>query len=202
MAFGPKTIEEKEFKHVALRGYSIDEVDEFLDEVADEVEKLQRANRALEEKLVKLSEKDKSFTDMEVTLRDTLVTAQKAADDVVRSARAQAEAILADAENERKRIIGEAEVRAQTASNQLGNIQGDVLRVKEAIRRALQDQLRLLDVSYPETSAAPKAAFSPEPPQKVTLGSPVGSTREFSLRDTLDSIEERVSRESDESAQK
>lgn len=199
MAFGPKTIEEKEFKHVALRGYSIDEVDEFLDEVADEVEKLQRSNRALEEKLVKMSEKEKSFSELEVTLRDTLVTAQKAADEVVRAARTQAEAILADAEKERKRIIGEAEIRAQTASSQLTNIQGDVLRVKEAIRRALQDQLRLLDVSYPETPAAPKPTFSPEAPQKVTLGSPMGSTREFSLRDTLDSIEERVSRDSDES---
>lgn len=190
MAFGPKTIEEKEFKHVALRGYSIDEVDEFLDEVADEVEKLQRANRALEEKIGKLSEKDKSYADMEATLRDTLVTAQKAADDVLKAAREKANAILTDAELERKRIIGEAEQRAQTASSQLTSIQGDIGRVKEAIRRALQDQLRLLDVSYPEPAA-----------QKVTLGSPMGVTREFSLRDTLDSIEERVSRDSDESTQ-
>ncbi len=189
MAFGPKTIEEKEFRHVAFRGYSIDDVDEFLDEVADEVEKLQRANRALEEKAAKLGEKEKNVGDMETTLRDTLITAQKAADDVVKAAREKAAAMIADAELEGKRIIGEAERRAQTAGSQLTSIQGDVTRIKDAIRRALQDQLRLLDVSYPQDVAVDRAADS----------LPMDSTREFTLREQLDSIEEKLSRESDES---
>jgi cell division initiation protein len=177
MAFGPRTIEEVEFKQVAFRGYKIDEVDEFLDMVADEVDRLQKANRALEDKVAKLSEKEKTVTDMEQTLRDTLITAQRAAEDVVRAAKEKANAILQDSELESKRIIGEAEQRTKTAKAQLETIKADILTIKDAIRKAITDQLQQLDEAYPKNLAdiVPiKPAYTME------------NTREFNFRDAKD----------------
>jgi cell division initiation protein len=175
MAFGPKLIEEIEFKQVAFRGYKIEEVDEFLDEVADEVDKLQKTNRMLEEKVAKLAEKEKTVTDMEQTLRDTLITAQRAAEDVIQAAKEKANAILQDSELESRRIIGEAEQQAKTAASQLVTIQSDVNKIKEAIRGALISQLQQLDETYPQGAAI--AA-------KQNEGS--GSTREFNIRTARD----------------
>ena len=177
MAFGPKMIEEIEFKTVAFRGYKVSEVDEFLDEMADEVDKLQIANRALEEKVAKLSEREKSVTDMEHTLRDTLITAQRAAEDVVKAAKEKATAILQDSELERKRIIGEAEQRALTAGSQLEAINCDITTIKAAIRKALTEQLRQLEEVYPQDTVV---LAVPAPAQNLD------STRVFSFRDTRD----------------
>ena len=177
MAFGPKMIEEIEFKTVAFRGYRVSEVDEFLDEMADEVDKLQIANRALEEKVAKLSEREKSVTDMEQTLRDTLITAQRAAEDVVKAAKEKATAILQDSELERKRIIGEAEQRALTAGSQLEAINRDITTIKAAIRKALTEQLRQLEEAYPQDTLV---LANTAPAQNLD------STRVFSIRDTRD----------------
>ena len=56
MAFGARDIIEKDFPVVLFRGYKVKDVDDFLDVVANEMEKLQQSNKALEDKVKKLEE--------------------------------------------------------------------------------------------------------------------------------------------------
>lgn len=81
-----------------LRGYSVSEVDEFARRVAtelgnslEECSKLRERNEGIERELAQ-------YRTLEVTLRETLVVAQKAADETRAAARAQAEAQLLEAQ--------------------------------------------------------------------------------------------------------
>ena len=95
-------IHNKEFKR-SFRGYSEDEVDEFLDQVVKDYEKLYRDNIELKETLDRVNSKLEHFQHMENTLHNTLVIAQETAEEVKLNAKKESELQLK-----------EAEIRAQT----------------------------------------------------------------------------------------
>ncbi|WDU84100.1 DivIVA domain-containing protein [Caloramator sp. Dgby_cultured_2] len=79
MTITPNDIANKEFKKV-FRGYDADEVDEFLDQIVEEYEKIYKENLNLKEKISTLNEKIEHYANIESTLQNTLVLAQSAAE--------------------------------------------------------------------------------------------------------------------------
>ncbi|MBE0477260.1 MAG: DivIVA domain-containing protein [Coriobacteriia bacterium] len=124
MKLTPLDIHHKEFRH-ALRGYNEEEVDKFLDDVADEVERLFKENIDLSEKLEAASEKVRSYQEMERTLHNTMVAAQRSAEEIVEKARAEAETILRDSEVKAKEVIHNALTQKQ-------RVAGELVRIKQA----------------------------------------------------------------------
>lgn len=124
MKLTPLDIHHKEFGH-SLRGYNETEVDEFLDQVADELERLFKENIDLNEKLDASDEKIRSYQDMERTLHNTLVSAQKSAEDIIAKAEHEAAVVLKDAEVKAKEVIHGALQQKQKATN-------DLMRIKQA----------------------------------------------------------------------
>ena len=82
----PLDIQNKQFKR-AFRGYKEGEVDEFLDEIIIDYEKIYKENIELKDKILMLSEQIKYYKNLEETLKDTLVVAQNTADEVTLAAR-------------------------------------------------------------------------------------------------------------------
>ena len=82
MALTPMDIHNKEFTR-SFRGYDDEEVDRFLDEIIEEFERLYKENIELKERLGMLSDQISNYKTMENTLKETLVTAQRAANDVL-----------------------------------------------------------------------------------------------------------------------
>ena len=72
----PVDIETADFKKVAL-GYSCDEVDTFLDKVIVEFEKLFKENAKLQDKVTTTEEALKYYKDLEDTIRNSIVRAEK-----------------------------------------------------------------------------------------------------------------------------
>ncbi len=106
MKLTPLDIHHKEFRR-ALRGYNEEEVDAFLDEVAEEFERVFRENIELKEKLEQIEGKLRQYENIEQTLQKTLVTAQSSAEEVQSNAKKQAELIIKDAELKAKEIVQE-----------------------------------------------------------------------------------------------
>lgn len=79
-------ITNKEFKK-GLRGYNIDEVDEFLDKIAEDYESIYKENSLLKEKMQSLDEKISHYTKMENTIKDTLLLAQNASEQAKENAK-------------------------------------------------------------------------------------------------------------------
>jgi cell division initiation protein len=124
MKLTPLDIHHKEFRR-SLRGYDDKEVDDFLDAVADEFERLFKENIDLSERMEVANQKVRTYQDMETTLHNTLLAAQRSAEEIVASAREEATALLRDAELKAKEVIHDALTQKQKMT-------GELVRVKQA----------------------------------------------------------------------
>lgn len=97
----------------AMRGYSVRQVDELLDQVADEIEGLHRrldeARRDLEDRERRLAETGET----EATLKRTLITAQRTAERSISEARDRATEIVDEARREAATLLDEARLEAE-----------------------------------------------------------------------------------------
>ena len=100
----PLDIQNKEFKK-AFNGYSMQEVEDFLNLVIDGYEKLFKDNMESKDKITKLEETLNQYKSIENTLQSTLVVAQSAGEQVQKNAEEKAANIIADANNKAKEII-------------------------------------------------------------------------------------------------
>lgn len=140
MKLTPLDIHHKEFRH-ALRGYSEEEVDAFLDSVADEFERLFKENIDLNEKLEAANERVRGYQAMEATLNNTLVTAQRAAEDIVAKAGHEADTMLRDAEMKAKELVHDALQKKHAVSGELVRIKQAEEEFRSRYRAQLETQL-------------------------------------------------------------
>ena len=118
----------------ALRGYDRARVDQFREQVAEELERLTRANQELDTKARNFHEQLKSFRDRDKALNEALVSAQQLRGD-----------IREQAEREAQLIVREAQ---QDAERQLQTVRDEVRRAEEELqalwrtRRSYLAQLR------------------------------------------------------------
>jgi cell division initiation protein len=137
-------IHHKEFRR-SLRGYSEEDVDEFLDQVADEFDRLFKENIDYTEKLEQANERVRSYQSMEATLNNTLLSAQRSAEEIVNKAGLEADSMLRDAELKAKEIIHNALQKKQTVANELVRIKHAEEEFRARYKSLLEGQLR--DVS-------------------------------------------------------
>src|ERR1700733_10785567 len=97
-------IQHKTFKR-ALQGYDRTEVDQFLDELIETLEDEAQARAALEGEVADLKERISHFKAMEESLQNTLLLAQRTADETKASAHKEADLI-----REKARLAGEREI--------------------------------------------------------------------------------------------
>ena len=159
MKVTPSDIRRKEFKR-AVRGYADEEVDLFLDEVADEVERLTQENADLQERAHRGDEQFAGHQQMRDALEKTLVSAQLNADQTRATAERESEAIIRNAEHQARGIVGEsyAEVqRVQESLVQLKQLEEDF---RHKFQSLLEGYRRLLSEA-PAMPVAPAVVIPP-----------------------------------------
>lgn len=150
MRLTPLDIHQKEFNR-SLRGFDEREVDAFLDQVADEIERLFKENIDLTERNELLEEKVRQYQDMERTLHNALLSAQKSADDLLRTSREEADAILKDAEVKAKDIVHEALITKQKTTSNLRRLKQAEEDFRASFKHLLEHYLSgISEVSLPE----------------------------------------------------
>jgi cell division initiation protein len=132
----PLEIQKQTFSRV-LKGYNADEVRAYLHLVAEEIERLVRENDRLSRDSAMLREDLEDHSNRERILKDTLLSAQKVAEDLTANARKEAELIVKDAELLSERVIGQAMQR-------VGEIERSITDLKierRSVRNKLQSTL-------------------------------------------------------------
>lgn len=153
MKLTPLDIHHKEFRH-SLRGYNEEEVDAFLVEVADELERLFKENIDLSEQLELAREQVRVFESQKDTLHNTLVAAQRSAEDIVSKARDEASIMLRDAEVKAKEIIHSALTQKQRIASELVRIKQVEEEFRSSFKRLLDDHLKnIREIPLPEDAA-------------------------------------------------
>ena len=140
----PLDIENKKFSKQMMNGYSVDEVDDFLDDLTTDYEKLYKEVAESKEKLEELQESISKYKNIEGTLQDTLVMAQTAAEDVRNLAKKQAEQIVSEAQAEAKQAVASLEQEITLKQKELEDLQKQFDVYKAKMESLLISQLELL----------------------------------------------------------
>ena len=180
MPISVKDIQEKEFSRQKRDGYNIEEVDDFLDEISDQLSVLIRENMALAEQVKTLQaengklaagapaaveaiaapvaaepvedvsgadtayDEPSYFKNLELTLRDTLVNAQRIADDTVAEARKKAQELIASAKEQADTTVANAKAEADNVKAEADNIRKTIANYRSNFRRLVEGQVQVL----------------------------------------------------------
>ena len=141
MNISPLDIRKHEFKK-SLRGYDVDEVTAFLDMVSMEYENLVCDNALLNEKVKEYSSQLKKYHDIEGTLQETLLSAERAREETVELAKKQAEVIIREAEVKAASIIEEGRVVFSRLRNTIDGLkvqkEAYIIKIKALINAQLE----------------------------------------------------------------
>jgi cell division initiation protein len=144
MKLTPLDIRHKEFKR-GMRGYADVEVDEFLDEVADEYERLFKENIDSKELVETLEERLSGYKRLEETLQKTLITAQSSAEELKQNATKEAQLILHEAELKARQMVNEAYSEKQAIEQSMAKVKAAEQDCRFKFRQMLEGHLQGLD---------------------------------------------------------
>ena len=140
----PLDIENKRFGKQKIGGYNVNEVDDFLDELTLEYGKLYKENAELKSQREELDTDVGKYKNIENTLQNTLVMAQKTADEIIAVAKQQAEQIVKDAEYKAKTAVDELNMQIITKEKELEDLKKQFEVYKAKMESLLISQLELL----------------------------------------------------------
>ncbi|AHM56782.1 septum site-determining protein DivIVA [Peptoclostridium acidaminophilum DSM 3953] len=145
----PLDIENKEFKR-GLRGYKEDEVDDFLDEIKEDFEKIYKENIELRDKINMLSDQISKYKGIEETLKNTLVVAQSTAEEVSVNASKKAQIIVEDSELRARKIIEEANNQVIHIMKEYEQVRKEFKLFKSRFKSMLGEQIKTIDEIFEE----------------------------------------------------
>lgn len=142
MPLTPLDIQNKEFRR-GFRGYSEEQVDDFLDEITRDYEHVLGEAKGLRQELAKAMEELERYRSIEDALNNTLVTAQQTAEDVKASARKEADLVIREAQMRADKLVEDARAAAERIRREFEETQKQVDYFRMKMRGFLKAQLEL-----------------------------------------------------------
>jgi DivIVA domain-containing protein len=140
----------------ALRGYDPERVDQFREQVAEELERLARLNQDLDAKARGFHEQLRAFRERDKAINEALVSAQQLRGEIREQVEKEAQLILREARADAERMIEDARTEIRRMEDQLSSL--------DRARRAYLSQIRtMVERQLAEIAAAEQVA----PPQAV-----------------------------------
>lgn len=140
----PNDIANQKFDKSMGRGYKADEVDQYLGQVADEMNNLLVEKQELEQKLMVLADKLEEYKHDEESLRSALLGAQKLGDSVVRDAKAKAEMIINEANTKATLLVENAKKEIEKQQAGFVRMQREVATFKSKLQLVYKQHLEMI----------------------------------------------------------
>ena len=140
----PIDIDKKEFSR-DKKGYNSREVDEFLDIIVADYEKVLNDNRSMAHKIKALEKQLEEAQKDDNAMVETLETAKKLMADISASAERRAELMMRDAELEAENMLLDAKVNVRKMNDEYELLSAKVRRLKENFRKMLQAEIARID---------------------------------------------------------
>ncbi|MFN8091710.1 MAG: DivIVA domain-containing protein [Vicinamibacteria bacterium] len=145
MKLSPSDVQRQTFG-TKFRGFDPDEVRAFLAAVAEEMALLQRQKEQIDQQLRHLEQIVGEHREREAILKNTLLTAQKAAEDIRESARREADTVVKQAEIQGDRLLELAQARAHEVERGILELRAHRTGIRTDIRALLQRLTHVLDL--------------------------------------------------------
>ena len=140
----PLDIENKRFSKQMMNGYDVGEVDDFLDELTLDYEKLYKENTSMKEKVSESENNLTQYKSIENTLQNTLVMAQTTAEDIKKNAKKEAEQIIKAAESDARLAVSNLNQEIIMKQKELEDLKKQFEVYKAKMESILISQLELL----------------------------------------------------------
>ena len=141
----PNDIENKVFKKSKMKGYDIDDVEDFLEQLLADYEALYKENAEIKDKFNAMQESISYYKSVEEGINKTIENAQSTADNMKEVAKREAETIKQEAEADARRHIEELnnEIRRKEELLEDKKKQMQIYRIR--VRYILEAQLKILN---------------------------------------------------------
>ena len=140
----PLEIENKKFSKQMMNGYSVDDVDDFLDDLSVDYAKIYKELSEAKEKVEEMESSLGKYRDIEGTLQNTLLMAQSTAEEVKNVAKQQAEQIVNDAKKTAQDSIEQLNQEIVAKEKELEELKKQIDVYKAKMESLLISQLELL----------------------------------------------------------
>jgi len=147
-----------------MRGYDQEEVRSFLNLVSAEFERIVIDNNALKEDLAQIKAGIADYKERERILKETLLTAQKLAEDIKEEARKEAQLVVREAELKGSQLLDQAARKAGQLEAVITSLRVERDAFEQRIRGAVEQHLRLLDMHKKEEAVEDRLRFMKKPP--------------------------------------
>ena len=175
-------IREKTFEKSRFGGYDMASVDDFLEELADDITASQKENAVLKSKMKVLVDKIEEYRANEEALNMAVLSAQKLAVQIENDARSRAAAMIADAERQVKAQIGSISEQTAAEEKRLAAAKEATAKFFLAARELCNKQLENID-------AISSGILPQQEPASVKAAAPA-----VSVEDAVRSIESSMAR--------
>jgi DivIVA domain-containing protein len=150
-------VKHHDFRPARLGGYDKSSVEEFRDRVAEELERLTRANQELEAKAKGFHEQLRAFRERDKALNDALISAQQLRAEIREQAEREAQLILREARAEGERLLEGTRAEIRKLELELTQLEKSRRAYLGQLRAIVERQLAELDA----TEAAPPRPVEP-----------------------------------------
>lgn len=145
MRITPMDIRQQQFTVKMFRGFDVQEVDSFLEDLAEDYEALVKENQLLKEQLQAMEERARGLEDRERTLQETLVSTQRVTEEMRESARREASLLVKEGELRRDKLMEAAKVSEAAVQAQVAALERMRRQLAEGLRATVDMYQRLLD---------------------------------------------------------
>lgn len=149
MKFTPFGIKSQEFNRV-LRGYDKDEVQAFLEQIADEFDRISSENEKYKKEVDLLNEQLREFKKIEKSLQSTLLSAQESSTKAIDSVKKQAALMIKEAELKAAQVIEKAKENANAVRDSVLLLREEKNLLIARLTAIVNSQSELLDNSFLE----------------------------------------------------
>jgi cell division initiation protein len=142
----PLDIQQQKFK-TRFRGFDVQEVDLFLDQMADAFEALLKGNETLKEEIRRLQNEIQGYKNREDAFKRALLNSQKVIEQMKENAQKSAELIIAEAEVKAEKILNKAHNRLAQLHEDIAELKRQRLQIEVQIGSVIEAHGKLLEIS-------------------------------------------------------
>ncbi len=165
MKITPLDIQQQAFRQAFFTGYDKKEVDEFLDLIKEEMEKIITENNKLKEELKRKEGDLSELKAREKILKDTMITAQKITEDIKNNAKKEGELIISQSEIQAEKIIKTAQLRLNEIVDDINELKRQRAMFEATLKSVIEKHFKLLEITaddeVSEVSIENKLSFIP-----------------------------------------
>ena len=164
----PLSIKKQEFNS-SFRGYDKEEVEAFLEKLADDFEELQQENETIKRQLDDANLRLSEFARIEKSLQDTLLKAQESSTKAIESTKKQTSLMIKEAEIKASQFIEKAKNYAEEIRNSVINLREEKDLIIAKLKAIVNSQARLLDMRVADAGEEIVSAKEIENPNKLNI---------------------------------